>query len=142
MVCWDRRSPGFGVRFVGLHNQLCLDQPERILMPILRDVLGFPLTIQSAQSGVYKRCPLALSRKRMDPALNNHQVIVLTTEHRAQSMKFTVMELYPCSYVLDNVILTLFGCIVRTNEGRELQSSGHAFLLPAPNHTGNLQHTV
>ena len=30
-----------------MHNQLCLDQPERILMPILRDVLGFPLTIHT-----------------------------------------------------------------------------------------------
>lgn len=53
-------------------------------------------------------------------------------------MKFIVMGLYPCSYVLlDNTILTLSNCIVR---GRELQSSGHAFLLLAPNHTANLQH--
>lgn len=77
MVCWDRRSPGFRIRFVGLHTQLCLDQPERILMPILRDVLGFPpdntYKVLSLRS---RNCPLALSKKRMDPALNNHPVIV------------------------------------------------------------------
>ena len=43
--------------------------------------------------------------------------------------------------LLDNIILTLFGCTVRTNGGRELQSSGCDFLLSAPNHTGNPQHT-
>lgn len=28
MVLQDRKSPGFGVRYVDLYNELCLDQPE------------------------------------------------------------------------------------------------------------------
>lgn len=85
--------------------------------------------------------PIGTEQEENGPCSKQSSGDCITTEHRTQSMKFTVMELYPCSYVLDNVIITLFGCIVRTNRGRELQSSEHAFLLPAPNHTGSLQHT-
>ena len=85
--------------------------------------------------------PISTEQEENGPCSKQSSGDCITTEHRAQAMKFTVMELYPFSYVLENVILTLFGCIVRTNRGRELQSSEHAFLLPAPNHTGSLQHT-
>lgn len=62
--------------------------------------------------------------------------------NKAQSVKFTMMGLYPCSYVLlDNIILPYLG-ILQGQTGVECcKAQDIAFPLTVSNHRGNVQHT-